>query len=183
MKTALTAAAVLAIAGSAAAQTSNVLLIVDNTDPSNVVFSATGAPADVVASVGIINGVTLIGLFDGAGLTLPIGNVIGGNLSPNGNPGAYNRAGNDFGTLSANDLNFWGSGVGGTQTFNTTDPAFSGATAGIDYSAGSFNGSGEIRLGDTVTGVVIGSWQLIPTPGAVALFGIAGLAATRRRRA
>lgn len=180
MKSVFSVAVLLTAVGSAMAQ-SNVLLLIDNTDPSNVTVSATGAAPDVNASIDTINGVTLIGLFADPGLALPISTVIGGDLIGGGAPGAFNRGGNNFGTLSANDLNFWGSGVGGTQTYSTGSPAFTGAATG-NYTGATFNASGDIRLGDTVTGVVLGQWQLIPTPGAVALFSVAGLAATRRRR-
>lgn len=182
--------AVLAVSGLAASAASAgiaggpILLLVDNTDPSNVVISATGSPAGTVASIGPVSGVTLMGLFGGVGIDLPIGNIIAGNLSSNGTPSFFNRAGNAFGSLADNDLNIWISGGSGTQNFNTTDPAFSGATNPIDYSAASsFNLSGDIRLGDTPTGTIIGQWALIPTPGTAGVFALAGFAAIRRRRA
>ncbi|MCC5822862.1 MAG: hypothetical protein LAT64_04945 [Phycisphaerales bacterium] len=184
MKKSILTAALALCAGSAMTQAS-VLLIVDNTDASNVVVFATGNAATIDLGGGsptIISGITLMGLFDGAGLPLPIGNIIGGNLSPNGNPGAYNRAGNQFGTLTSNDLNFWGSAVGGGQNFNTTDAAFSGATSGMNFAGAGFNLSGDIRAGDTPTGAVIGTWQLIPSPSTTALLGLAGFVAARRRR-
>jgi len=171
------------IASVAGAQELPVLLIVDNTDPSNVIISATGNAAALSPSPqpGIISGVTLIGLFGGSGLDLPIGTIIGGTLSPNGNAGFYNRAGNAFGTLSDNDLNLW-SVSGGAQSFNTTDPAFSGMTAAIDYSAATFNESGVIRAGDTVSGAILGTWQLVPSPSVLALAPVGLLLASRRRR-
>jgi len=181
---------VLAAAGlavSASAQQLPVLLIVDNTDPSNVVFVSTGNPAAVNDdSASIVGGISLLDLFGGAGFTT--GSVpIGGNLSPSGNPGAYNRILNNTGDLGSTGLNFWATGVGGGQSFNTTDPAFTGSTTGFDFGGVAFNASGNIVIGDTAgipgSGAILGQWQLIPTPGAVALFGIAGLAATRRRRA
>ena len=179
--------AVFAFAGAvsfAGAQELPVLLIVDNTDPSAVVISATGNAAAIAPSSqpGLIGGVTLIGLFGGSGLDLPITSIIGGTLSPNGNAGAYARAGNRFGTLSDNDLNLWGI-AGGAQAFNTTDPAFSGMTSAIDYSAATFNASGEIRLGDTVSGAVLGTWQLVPSPSVLAVAPVGLLLASRRRRA
>jgi hypothetical protein len=182
MKTMLTAAAVLLIAGTATAQGQlPVLLMVDNTDPSNVLISATGAAPAVNGSVGVISGVTLMGLFGGAGINLPITTVVGGNLAGGGSAFAYNRGGNAFGTLSANDLNIWVTGGSGNQNFNVANPAFVGVMTG-NYAGATFNDSGEIRLGDTISGVVLGQWRLIPTPGALALFGVAGMAATRRRR-
>lgn len=184
MKKTLLTAAVALCAGAGMTQAS-VLLIVDNTDASNVVIFATGNAASVDLGGGsptMISGITLMGLFDGAGIALPIGNPITGTLSPNGNPGAYNAAGNQFGSLTNNDLNLWGSGVGGGQNFNTTDAAFSGATNGINFAGAGFNLSGDIRAGDTPTGAVIGTWQLIPSPSTTALLGLAGFAAARRRR-
>ncbi|TVQ32258.1 MAG: hypothetical protein EA376_06315 [Phycisphaeraceae bacterium] len=166
-----------------------VLIIVDNTDPSSVTFNSTGAAAAVTDdSASIVGGISLLDLFGGAGFNTGGSQVIGGDLSPNGNTNAYNRVFNDIGALGTSGLNFWASGIGGgPQTFNTTDPAFTGATTGFDFSAATFNLSGDIVIGDTAgipgSGAVLGSWVLIPTPGAVGLFAMAGLAASRRRRA
>lgn len=185
------AISVLAVAGlavSASAQQLPVLLIVDNSDPSNVVFTSTGNAAAVNdSSVSIVGGVSLLGLFAGGGFNTNGSQVVGGDLSPSGNPGAYDTILNDLGTLGTSGLNLWAVGVDGPQSFNTNDPAFTGSTSGFDFGGVAFNASGDIIVGDTAgvpgSGAILGQWQLIPTPGAVALFGIAGLAATRRRRA
>jgi hypothetical protein len=164
-----------------------VLIIVDNTDPTNVTFNATGAAAAVTDnSASIVGGISLLDLFSGAGFNTSGSQTIGGDLSPSGNTGAYNRILNDIGTLGTTGLNLWGSGVGGGQDFNTTDPAFTGMTTGFDFSGATFNLSGNIVIGDTAgipgSGAVLGTWTLIPTPGAICLFALAGLTGTRRRR-
>lgn len=142
-----------------------VLISVDRSDPSNVVFTATGNSADVDdASAGIVGGVSLLNLFAGAGFNTNGSQIIEGNLSPSGNAGAYNRILNNVGALGTSGLNFWGSGIGGGQSFTTTDPAFTGSTSGIDFSAAEFNSSGFIIIGDTASlsgsGAVLGTWEL-----------------------
>jgi len=174
------------IASVAGAQELPVLLIVDITDPSNVVFVATGNAAAVNdSSASIVGGMSLIGLFGGSGFTT--GSVpIGGDLSPSGNTGAYNRILNSIGTLGNTGLNFWATGVGGGQSFNTTDPAFSGSTSGFDFGGATFNASGNIVIGDTAgipgSGAVLGTWQLVPSPSVLALAPVGLLLASRRRR-
>jgi len=184
---AVVALAGLASASAASAQSLPVLIIVDNTDPANVVFTATGNAAAVVDnSASIVGGISLLDLFAGAGFATSGSAVIGGDLSPSGNPGAYNRILNDFGTLGTTGLNFWATGVGGPQEFNTSDPAFSGSTSGFDFGGVSFNSSGAIVIGDTAgipgSGATLGTWQLIPSPGTLALALPFGVAAVRRRR-
>ncbi|TVQ50385.1 MAG: hypothetical protein EA377_14350 [Phycisphaerales bacterium] len=184
---AIVVATVLA-ATAANAGASPVLIIVDNTDPSNVTFNATEEAASVVDdSASIIGGISLLDLFSGDGFATNGSQTIGGDLSPSGNAAAYNRILNDFGTLGTTGLNFWNTGDGGDQAFNTTDPAFTGMTSGIDFSTASFNVSGDIVIGDTAgipgSGAVLGSWALIPTPGAICLFALAGVFGCRRRRA
>ncbi|TVQ62434.1 MAG: hypothetical protein EA379_05255 [Phycisphaerales bacterium] len=186
--------AIVAATGLAAtaanAQQGPVLLIVDNTDASNVTFIATGAAAAVNdSSASIIGGVSLLNLFADAGFATGGSQVIGGDLSPNGTANNYNRILNGIGTLGASGLNLWTSGASAPtgQSFTTTDPAFTGATTGFDFSGVLFNSSGDIVIGDTAgipgSGAVLGTWQLIPTPGAAGLFAIAGLIGARRRRA
>lgn len=184
--------AVVALAGLASGSVANaqslpVLIIVDNTDPANVVFTATGNAAAVVDdSADIVGGISLLDLFAGAGFDTVGSNVIAGNLSPSGNSGAYNRILNNFGALGTNGLNFWASSVGGPQEFNTSDPAFTGSTSGFNFEGVGFNSSGLIIIGDTAgipgTGATLGTWQLIPAPGTLALALPFGVAALRRRR-
>jgi hypothetical protein len=142
-----------------------VLISVDRSDPGSVVFTATGNAAAVDdASASILGGVSLLSLFAGAGFDASANLSVGGNLSPSGNAGAYNIGTNNFGTLGTSGLNIWGDGVGGGQSFTTSDPAFTGSTSGIDLSAAEFNDSGFIVIGDTFTlggsGAVLGTWEL-----------------------
>lgn len=185
--------AVVAIAGMASASAANaqslpVLIIVDISDPSNVVFTATGNAAAVADdSASIIGGVSLLDLFAGSGFDTDGSITISGDLSPSGNPDAYNRILNGIGSLGTTSLNFWASGAGlGPQEFNTNDPAFSGSTDGFDFGGVSFNSSGLILIGDTNllpgSGATLGTWELIPAPGTLALALPLGIAATRRRR-
>lgn len=174
----------LASASSAMAQSLPVLLIVDNSDPSNVVFTATGnAPAINDSSATIVAGITLAGVFGGSGIDLAF-TPVGGDLSPSGNTFFYNRVGNRFAQLTDNDLNLWSSGGSGSQVFSTGGAAFTGSTSGFNFGAVTFNASGDIRVGDTASGsgAVLGTWQLIPAPGTLALAIPFGFAAARRRR-
>lgn len=161
-----------------------VLLSVDRSDPGNVVFTATGNAAAVDDdSAPMLGGVSLLNLFAGAGFDTPSSVVIGGNLSPSGNDGTYNRVGNNFGSLSSNDLNIWGSGAGGGQSFTTSDPAFTGSTSGIDFSAAEFNDSGFIIIGDVGmlpgSGAVLGTWELaaIAPPSLISISPASGVPA------
>jgi hypothetical protein len=177
----------LASASAANAQSLPVLIIVDNTDPANVVFTATGNAAAVNdSSASIVGGVSLLDLFAGAGFDTEGSIEILGDLSPSGNIGTYNRVLNDIGTLGTTSLNFWESGGSGDQSFNTNDPAFTGSTLGFDFGGVSFNSSGLIVIGDTGgipgSGATLGTWQLIPAPGTLAMALPFGIAAIRRRR-
>jgi hypothetical protein len=184
---AVLAAAGLMTASGAQASVFPVLIIVDNTDPSNVIFTATGNAAAVMDdSASILGGVSLLDLFQGDGAIFS-STVIGGDLSPSGNPGAYNRFLNNIGDLGSTGLNLWASGVGGPQMFNTTDPAFTGSTSGFDFGDVTFNSFGNIVIGDTAgipgSGAILGTWELIPSPGTLALALPFGIVAARRRRA
>lgn len=187
MKTLLSAVAVLTFAGAASAGTTGlpVLVIVDNTDPNNVIFSATGAAAAVAGSSSATTGFTLQGLFSGAGFAVgftPGSGSVSGTLQANGMTGPYVNSLNQFGTLTDNDLNIWGGS--GTQSWNTVDAAFTGSSSTDILANASFNASGLILLGDNPDSQppVLGTWQIIPTPGTAGLLGLAGLAAVRRRR-
>jgi hypothetical protein len=142
-----------------------VLISVDHSDPSNVVFIATGNAAIVDdASVSILGGVSLLNLFAGAGFDASANLMFGGNLSPSGSTGVYSFGTNSFGTLGTSGLNIWSDGVDDGQSFTTSDPAFTGSTSGIDLSAAEFNDSGFIVIGDTFSfggsGAVLGTWEL-----------------------
>lgn len=178
--------ALASFASVAAAQQLPVLLTVDISDPTNVIISATGhAPALSDDSLFMSSGVSLLGLFEGLGFEIPIPTPIGGNLAPAGNAVGYNRFDNTFENLTANDLNIFADGVGGQQLFDLNDPAFSGATTPFDFSGAVFppvGATGPIVNGINPLSPTLGSWQIIPAPGAFALLGLGGLAATRRRR-
>jgi len=172
----------LSIGGLAASPTlANIVLTIDITNPTAVVFAGTGAPSGVTVS--------------GGG---------GGSVVLDTPLAAFGAAGNAFTgvpTLIASA----GSGpaytnvttVGGTslvilgmsgQFFNTGTSAFSGSST-ADLSSLVFNPvgtTGNIFFRDN-TGflyphIVVGQYQIIPTPGAAAVLGLGGLLAARRRR-
>lgn len=182
----IAAIALASFASVAAAQRLPVLLTVDITDPTNVIISATGeVPAFSDNSLFMSSGVSLLGLFEGLGFEIPVPVAVGGNLTPAGNIEGYNRFDNTFENLTANDLNIFADGVGGQQLFDINDPAFTGSTAPFDFSGAVFppvGATGRIVNGINPESSTLGSWQIIPAPGAFALLGLGGLAATRRRR-
>jgi hypothetical protein len=79
------------LAVSASAQELPVLLIVDNTHPANVVFTATGHAAVVNDDSGdMFWGISLFDLFAGSGF-IQTTESIEGDLSPNGTSSSYTR--------------------------------------------------------------------------------------------
>ncbi|TVQ75546.1 MAG: hypothetical protein EA380_10610 [Phycisphaeraceae bacterium] len=182
----IAAIALASFASVAAAQRLPVLLTVDITDPTNVIISATGeAPAFDDSSLFMSSGVSLLGLFEGMGFEILVPATIAGNLAPAGNAVGYNRFDNTFENLTPNDLNIFADGVGGQQLFDINEPAFSGATSPFDFSGAVFppvGTSGRIVNGINPQSSTLGSWQIVPAPGSIALAAPLACLALRRRR-
>lgn len=170
-------------APSVLAQDLPVLIEVDASDLSAVVFSATGAnPVLSDGTVTNLFGVTLIDVLD-TGISLGTSNAVIASDLAAPEAGPYNRVGNDFGTLGDDDLNLWTSGTTVLQLFDTGSPAFTGSltfdlTGSLFLPAGT---TGELQLNDDVGGPVLGAWRIVPAPGTLALLPI-GLLGLRRRR-
>jgi hypothetical protein len=164
---------------------------VDVSNPANVTFTATGAPA-AVADTGTFtyDGATLLKFFPVAAdpaLDLDVG----GDLTPNGTTQRYDASFPDDVSGSSVDLNLRAfSGLDG-QVFSTSAPAFTGAGT-VDFSslAGPLpvpGTTGQIMAGwSEEPGQVIGEWAVVPevTPWAQAgVMGLTvlGVAAWRRR--
>jgi hypothetical protein len=182
----------LAIATAASGQ---VLITVDVTDPSLVIFTATGAAPSQDDSMGAYAGITLLGFLHTTSQDLDTG--LSGDLQGSGTSAAYSNA---FflsylsGDYSAGfDLNLYVETGGGTQGFTTGSAAFAGSSTLDLTSVSAFlpaaGASGSIQVGDgSSVGNVIGSYLVVssvPEPSAYALlvgFAGAGFAGLRRRR-
>lgn len=184
---------VAALAGTAAVASADVVLIVDLSVVNQVTITATAGLSGASATGGTSTGVYLQNFFNGGGVT-GYGSTTGGSLhsflgSANDTTPALFRgsaAGGDPG------LNIWS--FESTATFTAGTQAFSGtatwtlnATQYANMLAG--NTSGNVYFpADTFDDVtpntaLIGTYSVIPTPGAAAMLGLGGLMVTRRRRA
>lgn len=182
-----------------------VLLTINDSNPSAVVITATGANAGANCSTNIANeGVDLLQFFQlnefnmTFGQNLP-GTLTGGNIGVNFND-VYSDDQSTGGGTSYLDMELYvdlnSAGQGNTETFSTTQPAFSGtwtidlASLGITSAALPTAGSeGSIISGYFAKpGAVIGQWQVapVPEPGATSLamagFAVTGIWMFRQRR-
>lgn len=166
-----------------------VVLIVDITDPSAVTITATtnfSAINDSTSQDG--NGIVLKGLFSsGSGS----GSFTSGDLAAPGGV-AYNFSANGFNsTVTDLDLNLFSQDKSNTQSFVDSAAAFTGSlTINLDSEDLSGVGSsGDVLVGDGEpgggSGLVIGTYQIIPEPSMVSLLimGLGTLCIVRRRRA
>ncbi len=196
-------AAVLPLSTAATATQAATVLTVNVFDPNNVIFTATGAAADVNdASENVFSGVTLLDLFaddypvfdrtQSTFLNLPDSDP----PTPAGGM-AYTNFSNNFNNTGIRDLNLFRIGFPvPTQTSTTDAPAFDGAASaafpGATFTVGL---TGDLVVGEsefrststgTVRAPVIGQYEVIATPipePAAALGGatLCGLFALRRR--
>lgn len=191
MKTTL---AMIAVAGlTATAAQAEVVLLVDLTTPNQITINATPGLSAVTASGSNTTGFYLAGMFGGTGSTTgTIGTQMGtANLSTfnnasDGTPLLYRASATDPG------LNLWSFSTSSTVSFTAGTQAFAGsATWSLDAATYSLLVDGATSgnvyfpaddLTDLPTAQIIGQYSVIPAPGALALLGLGGLAAVRRRR-
>ncbi len=167
-----------------AVKAQGILLTVDISNPSAVIFTATTNYAAMNSYRSIRDGFDLLKLFTSVasvGGSDTNGTLIGGN---SGNP--YSTYYGDNASGSIIDLGFVGTGFT-YQTFTTTSTAFTGAWT-IDLSGATpqlpLPGAiGNIQTGFGASpGQVIGQWQVIgtapvPEPGTLALAALGGIGA------
>lgn len=165
-----------------------VILTIDVSDPAKVTFSATNNPSSEDFDLAASSGITLRGFLTGdSGTSIDgIGSLMAnGMLEPYLSLFALDYAGGLF--EPGRDLNLYANGDAGTQNFLTSAPAFTGSIlfdlseiAALLPSVGTI---GNIQAGDgSVTGAVIGSYEVVPEPAACLLIGAAGMLLIFRRR-
>ena len=178
----------LALAATGAA--ADVLLEIDLSVENQVTINATSGLASVDATASNFTGYLLADFFAAAGAPGGLG-AGSGNLSTVGN--ASDGTPSLFQGSSSVGLNIWSFSTDSTVGVTGGSQAFEGsATWSLDaaqYAA--FLGaatSGDIYFGadtdDDIAGGAanIGTYSVIPAPSALALLGMGGMVATRRRR-
>ena len=191
-KLAILAGLTVAASGAAAGSNLEILLEVDLSVENQVTISATDGLAAVSASASNFTGYLLADFFatQGAGF----GGVLGadsGDLTTFNNASDGTPSGFVGGTSVG--LNIWSFSSDSTVTVDAGAQAFVGsatwtldAAQYADFLAGAT--SGDIYFGadtddDIAAGaVLIGQYSVVPAPGALALLGMGGMVATRRRR-
>jgi len=182
----------LAVATVAAAASADVLVSIDLSVVNQVTINATGGLSAVSASGSDTTGIYLNEFYAGAGNALA-GSLVSGDFTNAQNPSdgtpSIFRAGGGTDT----GLNFWSFSSDTTVTFTAGSLAFVGS-ATFDISADMYsdmlagNTSGDLYFpaddaSDIAAGAVnLGTWNVVPAPGAMALLGMGGMVATRRRR-
>lgn len=190
MKASVTLIAVAATAMSASAQQ---VLSVDLTVSNEITISSTGAAAANSGSGSSFTGFLLADLLNtaGAGGGTAAGDGIGdlttGNNASDLSPALFNGA-------ASVGMNVWAFTADGTASVTAGDQAFDGsATWSVDAAvygallAG--NMSGDVYMGadtddDIAAGgaTFVGTWAVVPAPSSLALLGLGGVVAGRRRR-
>lgn len=181
----------LAIATTTLTASADVLLEIDLSVVNQITITATAGLSSADASGPDTTGVLLQDFFNAPTTvflnTSGIGDLVANGNSADGNPRLYNELGNT-------GLNFWAWTTDSSSDFVAGSVAFTGSATWdvlshryTEMLAGSTFGD-IYAFADTdddiATGaVVIGQYNVVPAPGAFALLGLTGLAATRRRRA
>ena len=182
--------AVVAATGLVSVASADVLLNVDLSSTDQITITATGGLSAADASATNFTGFLLADFLNDASFGTGATTVVG-DLTTFANPS--DNSPNLFSGSSSFGINVW--------SFSTDDPV--GVTAGTQAFTGSAtwdigsaeyaamlagNISGDIYFGadtddDIAAGAIfIGSWRVVPAPSSLALIGLGGLVAGRRRR-
>ncbi len=169
------------------------LLLIDLSVPNQITITATAGLSAITTSGSDTTGIYMENFYSAAGGALSTSSTGAGDLTNAENPSdgspALFRAGGGTDT----GLNVWSFSSDTTVTFTAGSLAFTGsgtwaldAPEYADMLAG--NTSGNIYFpaddaSDLSTAMILGSYRVIPAPGAATLLGIGlGLGAVRRRR-
>jgi hypothetical protein len=190
------AGASIAFAGAASAGMAlEELVVIDLTTADQITVTATMGNSAVDASGSSITGTYFEDFYGGSGgsltATLSSGDFTSANNPSDGSPALFRGGGG-----ADPGLNLWSFSTDFTVSFTAGQQAFTGsATWTLDAAEFADMFAGGNRTGtlwfpadtadDISTGgaVALGTYRVIvPAPGAAALFGLAGLAAVRRRR-
>jgi hypothetical protein len=185
--------ALIALAGAASVASADVLLEIDVSVADQITITATDGLSAVDASGSNFTGILLDNILSGASGGTAGTSVVGVadfgtfNEGSDGSPSVFvGGAGTDTG------LNIWSFGGSSTLTFTAGTQAFVGSVV-FDVPAALFadlaavGTSGDIYFpaddsGDIAGAQSLGTYVVVPAPGALALLGLGGLTAARRRR-
>jgi hypothetical protein len=169
-----------------------ILLTINDSDPSAVTITATGSFAGTGASDSFSNGIDLLGFFTSS-VGFDMFNVTSVLTTGNLSPGAfYDTAYGDNLSFQNVDLSLYSSNQTATETFATGTPAFIGSMT-LDLSGvglPSVGTSGNIVTGYSMTApdnTTIGQWQVLavstpePSSWMLLLLGFALVAIFRTR--
>jgi hypothetical protein len=180
-----------ALAGSASVAMADDLILVDLSVVNQVTITSTTGLSAGTRSAGTGDGIYLQNFFTSAVLGMNVAGT-GAFRSVNGTVGDGTPSLFRGGGVGEMGLNVWSFAT--TATFTTGQQAFSG-TGTWTVSAAQYasllggNASGNLYFpadtqDDIAAGAtLLGTWRLVPTPGAAAVLGLGGLALGRRRRA
>ena len=178
------------IAGLAVAATgasADVLLCIDLSVENEITITATDGLSSATVSGGDGTGVLMENFFNGSGIgifdTAGVGDLTSTGDSSDGSPGLFNSTG-------SLGLNFWTWTSDDPTDFVAGQVAFEGsATWSLDvdeYAAAlagnTFGDIGAFADTDDDASTIIGQWKVVPAPGSMALLGLGGIVAGRRRR-
>lgn len=181
----------LAVAATAMTASADILLSVDLGVTDQITITATDGLSSATVSGSDGTGVYLADIFSSLSTgaivdTLVSGDLVANGDSSNGAPNLFTSFAGSFG------LNFWSwtndtpsdfvagtTGFTGSATWNLDSADYAELLAG--------NAMGDIYAfadtdDDLPGATVIGQWNVVPTPGSLALLGLGGIAAGRRRR-
>jgi MYXO-CTERM domain-containing protein len=167
------------------------LLIVDLSVANQVTINATTGASAITTFASSFNGVYLENFFPAAGAGFVYSNGVGNLTSvgapSDGTPGLF-RGTNDPGLniwslTAATNMNFTAGqqAFTGSATWNVTAAEYAALLAGVPRTGNIFANADTVD--DLPANGILGTYRaVVPTPGAAALLGLGGLAATRRRR-
>lgn len=186
-------AAIATVAGLAtAASAQGPLLLIDLSVTDQITISATSAASAVSATGPDVTGVYLENFYSGPRNSGVSDTYLSGDLTnvggtPDGSPALFtafdvNDAGlNIFSWATESDVTF----TAGQQAFQGSATWALDSDDYADMLAG--NSSGNLYFpaddaGDLAGAQILGTWAIIPAPSALAVLGLGGMVAARRRR-